>query len=80
MTDTNTPIHPAVWAAKGLWLATTDGDTSKVLHGLLTYVSVLESQLEAKDRLNAELCQRISGRRIPATPYDDRNTQPKGEM
>ena len=50
---------------------------------LLAYIAELNSQLEAKDRLNAELCARIQGRRtrpIIPDPYIAAKTAPRGEM
>ena len=49
---------------------------------LLARIADLDSQLEAKDRLNAELCARIQGRRRPIIPdpYIAAKTAPRGEM
>jgi hypothetical protein len=50
---------------------------------LLARIADLDSQLEAKDRLNAELCARIQGRRttpIIPDPYIAAKTAPRGEM
>ena len=46
-------------------------------------IAYLDSQLEAKDRLNAELCARLQGRRtrpIIPDPYIAAKTAPRGEM
>ena len=46
-------------------------------------IAYLDSQLEAKDRLNAELVARIQGRRttpIIPDPYIAAKTAPRGEM
>jgi len=46
-------------------------------------IADLDAQLEAKDRLNAELCARIQGRRttpIIPDPYIAAKTAPRGEM
>jgi len=45
-------------------------------------IADLDAQLEAKDRLNAELCARIQGRRRPIIPdpYIAAKTAPRGEM
>jgi hypothetical protein len=46
-------------------------------------IAYLDSQLEAKDRLNAELVARIQGRRttpIIPNPANDAKTAPRGEM
>jgi len=50
---------------------------------LLAHIADLNSQLEAKDRLNAELCARIQGHRrrpIIPDPYIAAKTAPRGEM
>lgn len=58
-------------------------DAVGLVVALVAHIAALDSQLAAKDTLNAELCARIQGRRtrpIIPDPYTAAKTAPRGEM
>ena len=76
--------HPLVVQATAYVAKRTNPDESVgLVVALLARIADLDNQLEAKDRLNAELCARIQGNRrrpIIPDPYIAAKTAPRGEM